>query len=381
MRINNIQVSTGSVSNILKEWRQQESKKVSNVKEHLDINESIPRVITSHQENISNPDISIENHLINNTQDSDRLEGGPLSWFMNGSDSEIIEPEVEKLKQDNNNDSRYKPSTGYHSSTGIGKVTINEETVESNPPKKIYPRNPSLEYKFEKDRIAFEYYGQAQDRIMKQISKEKDQRRHELFLIDQRKKKLEEWRKRLEERESNLNDRETRVFETEPFLSMAKQLQNLGISMEEVFSLIEIIREKAETENTDVRRAGINLAQEYHQFNGVQKQIERANQELALVDMTTIKKKNAITVLENLLNKGATQEQIIQLINLVDWDRYWSTSKGNPQQPNNSSNVNGNPQQPNILRDNGGPTMHDWLRLNLLSQNTTRQLNRIGVTH
>lgn len=82
--------------------------------------------------------------------------------------------------------------------------------------------------------------------------------------------------------------------------------------------------------------------------------------------MTTIQKKQALTVVEDLLNRGVTQEQIIQSINLVDWDRYWSTSKGNPQQPNNPGN-------------NGGPTMRDWLRPNLLNQNTTRQLNRRTV--
>ena len=136
-------MSTGSVSNILKEWRQQENN----------VQESKPSRVTTGPSEIEfkkNPDISIENHSINNKDfesNGYHLEGGPLSWFMNGYDSEQSEPETsQKLRQD-------KPS----SSIGIGKA----ETVESNPPKKIYPRNPDLEYKFEKDRIAFEYYGQG----------------------------------------------------------------------------------------------------------------------------------------------------------------------------------------------------------------------------
>jgi hypothetical protein len=127
-------------------------------------------------------------------------------------------------------------------------------------------------------------------------NREKDQRRHELLLIDRRKSRLEEWRKRLDQRESNLKDRETRVFEVEPFLSVAKQLQNLGIGMEEALPWIETIREKAEAENVDIRTTGINVAQElrlYRQSGAIQKQID-ANQELALIKMTTIQKQQAL---------------------------------------------------------------------------------------
>jgi len=136
--------------------------------------------------------------------------------------------------------------------------------------------------------------GVTTDRLgLNQISREKDQRRYELLVIDRRKQKLVEWRKRLEQRESNLKDRESRVFEAEPFLSVAKQLQNLGIGMEETLPWIEILWEKAEAENVD------------------------------------------------LLNRGVTESQIVQLINFAgEWNKYWqsSTTNGNFQQPVNGSN-------------------------------------------
>jgi hypothetical protein len=75
---------------------------------------------------------------------------------------------------------------------------------------------------------------------------------------------------------------------SESFFSVAKQLQNLGIGMEEALPWIEILREKAEAENVDIRRTAINVAQElrlYRQSGGIHKQIERANQELALVSI------------------------------------------------------------------------------------------------
>ncbi len=182
------------------------------------------------------------------------------------------------------------------------ELRAHPKSVDYNPRAKYISRIPetsvqvekSIDEKLEQERVAWDFYGPAWMRILRQISREKDQRRHELLVIDRRNQKLEEWRKRLEQRESNLKDRETRVFEAEPFLSVAKQLQNLGIGMEEALPWIAILLEKAEGRI----RTAINVAQElrlYHQSRGIQKQIERANQELALVNMATIQKQQALT--------------------------------------------------------------------------------------
>jgi len=53
-------------------------------------------------------------------------------------------------------------------------------------------------------------------------------RKHEELVIGRRKEMLE---KRKHQIEQELRVRETRVFEVEPFLAVAKQLQNLGIGM------------------------------------------------------------------------------------------------------------------------------------------------------
>jgi len=217
--------------------------------------------------------------------------------------------------------------------------------------------------------------------ILKQIRREKDQRRHELLVIDRRKQKLEEWRKRLEQRESNLKDRENRVFEAEPFLSVAKQLQNLGMGMEEALPWIETIWEKAEAENVDIRTTAINVAQElrlYRQSGGIRKQIERAHQELALVNMATIQKQQALAVLTDSLNRGVTKSQIVPLINFAgEWDKYWqsSTTNGNLQQPVNGSN------NPGSSGGNGSNfSVNDLIRLNLLKSTTTNLLKLARTT-
>jgi hypothetical protein len=54
-----------------------------------------------------------------------------------------------------------------------------------------------------------------------------------------RKQKLVEWK-------AKLDSREARIIEVEPFLAVAKQLQNLGIGMDEVILMDESIKERAE---------------------------------------------------------------------------------------------------------------------------------------
>src|SRR5215831_15708772 len=90
------------------------------------------------------------------------------------------------------------------------------------------------------------------------------------------------------------------LLELEPFLPLARQLLEMKLALEDALPWIETIREKAEAENVDTRTTAINVAQElrlYRQSGGIQKQIERTNQELALVNMATIQKQQALTVL------------------------------------------------------------------------------------
>lgn len=183
--------------------------------------------------------------------------------------------------------------------------------------------------------------------ILNQIAKEKDQKRHQLFLIDTKTKRLEQMQHDLTIRESNLTIRETRVFEAEPFLGVAKELQNLGIDMGLALPWIEVIRRKAEVENVDIRACATKLSQELTQYGSLQKQIENANQELVLINMAMIQKQKVVKVIEGLLNRGITESQIINFS--------WQV------------------QQPNNQVDNGGSapgneiSMQDWIKLNLLA--------------
>ena len=99
-------------------------------------------------------------------------------------------------------------------------------------------------------------------------------------------------------------------------------------------------------------------------------------EELALINMATIQKQQALTVLINLLNRGVTESQIVQLINFAgEWNKYWqsSTTNGNGslQQSVNGSN---NPGSSGGNGYGGNFSVNDLIRLNLLKSTTTNLL-------
>ncbi len=97
----------------------------------------------------------------------------------------------------------------------------------------------------------------------------------------------------------------------------------MKLALEDALPRIETIREKAEAENVISEQLAGQELRLYRQSGGIQKQIERANQELALLNMATIQKQQAITVLIDLLNRGVTESQIVQLINFTgEWNKY-----------------------------------------------------------
>ena len=108
----------------------------------------------------------------------------------------------------------------------------------------------SIHDKLEQERIAWDHYGPAWMGILKQIRREKDQRRHELLVIDRRKQKLSEWRKRLEQMQYDLTARESRILESESFLPLARQLQEMKLALEDALPWIETVKEWTQMQNT-----------------------------------------------------------------------------------------------------------------------------------
>jgi len=133
------------------------------------------------------------------------------------------------------------------------KVRDTSESIEKAEAETLFTetKGPStpVEERPRQEKIAWDYYGPAWIRILKQMRREKDQRRHELLVIDRRKQKLSEWKKRLEQMQYDLTTRETRILESEAYLPLARQLQEMKLALEDALPWIETVKELAQMQN------------------------------------------------------------------------------------------------------------------------------------
>ena len=171
-------------------------------------------------------------------------------------------------------------------------------------------------------------------RILREIKQAKDQGHHELLLIERRRQKLEEQRRSLERQRYEL---EARVLEAEPFLPVARWLQDLSIGVNEAVPWIETIQEVAQNEKIDFRMAAYRVTQElrsYRQFGGLQKSIQQMEQRLAMLTMFVMQKERALMILMELQNRGVSLDEIHGLSKIIDLDRLgkeWNYGVGKRQ--------------------------------------------------
>lgn len=430
-----ISISTGSVSNVISEWRQGEGK--GKLEQQQSSSQSPPNVHTNNtsspvpetgkvittntnsrlstfpeetaaeKEFKDNKDFEIKNHEItqthaqnwdNNGQSDLGRKGsqGPLSWLgaysVNGQDynseieSKTLQSETSVLS-DSPNSTFVKEQPRQQQKELImniedvlepdDKVELESEAVEpiqkpvtESNPKKIYPRDP-MEDRFDIERRAWDYYGFAWTKIQNRIDLEKQQRHHEFLLIDRRKQKLQEAITEYEQRESNLSDRENRVIEAEPYLPVARQLQDMKLVLEDTLPWIEAMKEAAQTQNLNFREAALYIAQELQlnrQFGGIQRQIEQAQGELKMLNITRGQKQEVITTLLKLQQNGVKDDDIIGLSKMIDLNRMgreWTGPKTGLGQGNNGSNNPGSPSpQPNgSPSPQPGDNFSIWLNL------------------
>jgi hypothetical protein len=177
-------------------------------------------------------------------------DGGPLSHLLGENNTNHTSTDEEVI-----------PSVTSYSNSPTPPKPFSESKPSITNKLANGPSTP-VEVRLRQEKVAWDYYGPAWMRILKQMRREKDQRRHELLVIDRRKQKLSEWKKRLEQMQYDLTIRETRILEFESFLPLARQLQEMKLALEDALPWIETIREKAEAENVDIRITAINVAQE-----------------------------------------------------------------------------------------------------------------------
>ena len=144
LNLSGIKISTGSVSNIISEWRQRQSGGRPSVREQPDLNKS-DRVTTFPEETLADKefknskDISIEKHVITNTQDLE--ENG--FWFtkgpeeVNNKSSEVITEDEKSIDEKLEVNSLHTPSLGSPTSTGVGQPISITTTKDSTSTSKV----------------------------------------------------------------------------------------------------------------------------------------------------------------------------------------------------------------------------------------------------
>jgi prefoldin subunit 5 len=228
-----------------------------------------------------------------------------------------------------------------------------------------------------------------------------DQRRlniHELQLIENGKRELEEERQQIElmrqsvrQEINDLKAREDKLNEIESLLPSVRELQNAGITFDLVLPYMMAINEKSALENIDLKTAAYNMMRdfrEYRTLGGLRRVIENAEKQLAALGSLIREKQQAIVTLRYLQRAGFSKKDVIELVALV---RMWSQgndisssrkldtellgNNGNLQQPGNngSSNPGSNSSPPLVNGNgiNGGFSMQDWIKLNLRALHPT----------
>src|SRR5215472_6555426 len=150
--------------------------------------------------------------------------------------------------------------------------------------------------------------------------------RHENLLIDQRNKRLEETNIRLGQKEQALflkeRDvviREAKIMEAEPFLSIARRLQNTGLEFEAILPWIETVTEVAQ--GTDPRTAAQYIAYElsaFRKLGGLQKELESVQKQLEMLKTVTAQRERGLNMLAELESKGVSLDVVYELSRVLD---------------------------------------------------------------
>jgi hypothetical protein len=247
-------------------------------------------------------------------------------------------------------------------------------------------------------------------RFWARIMEEKEEKLKMLQLIEQRKQGLQEKEEQIaqmiqlvDQRTDDLRGREAKIKEIEPLLPSVRELQENGITFDIVLPYVLAINERSALENINLKAAAYNMMEEFRALRTLENiriVIDKAETYSKALGNSIRQKEAAIATLVNLKAMGYTKKDIVGLVELV---RNWNGNNGhvkqldtelrdfhqpgngannNLQKSNNLTNKNGS-SSGSPLGKNGhdGPSMNDFVRLNLLRGATSNMLNRMGTIH
>ena len=184
-------------------------------------------------------------------------------------------------------------------------------------------------------------------RFFKSIMDEKKIRQEEERKLEEQRGHLIQERYNIEEQKKALEAREAKLFEVEELIPSAKQLKDIGIGFDQALVWIDCIKEVSDKERVDLRTAAWKLAdilRSFKELSDLEKTIQQATQQLAMLNMVNDQQKRAINTLVHLQQIGMTEDEIGELVKLVGgWNSTGvGVGQGNCGRGNNNYNMNNN---------------------------------------
>jgi len=119
-----------------------------------------------------------------------------------------------------------------------------------------------------------------------------------------------------------ISNREGKIMEAEPFLSLARRLQNTGLEFEAILPWIETVTKVAQ--GTDPRTAAQYIAYElsaFRKLGGLQKELESAQKQLEILKTATAQREIGLNMIAELENKRVSLDVIYELSKVLDLEK------------------------------------------------------------
>jgi hypothetical protein len=149
-----------------------------------------------------------------------------------------------------------------------------------------------------------------QKNIFLEIIEGRKERQQQLQLIERRQQELDEQKRQIENIRQDLEARENKL----------RHLKDIGISFDQALVWVDCIKEVAQKERIDERTAAWKLAdilRSFKDLSDLEKAIQQATQQLAMLNMVNDQQKRAISTLVHLQQIGMTEDEIRELVKLV----------------------------------------------------------------
>ena len=138
-------------------------------------------------------------------------------------------------------------------------------------------------------------------------------------MVERKRKGLDERMMQVEQNERNILIREADLLEAEPFLSLARRFQKMGLEFDAILPWIETVTEVAQ--GTDAKTAAMYLAYElsaFRKLGGLQKELESTQKQLEMLKTATAQRERGLNMLAELENKWVSLDVVYELSRLLD---------------------------------------------------------------